>query len=120
MKNCEAASLALPNFVDHAAAEIEDDADGNGDIFGREIPNLLLDVVFEDTKVIWLKPRNLAVVWIGNGNVDKRQVHIDMQGLAALNDLARCAMLHVVVNGGLGDRGPGEIPDGDAKKEEEK
>jgi hypothetical protein len=34
VKNCEAASLALPNFVDHAAAEIEDDADGNGDIFG--------------------------------------------------------------------------------------
>jgi hypothetical protein len=70
LEELQGSFLRLTDLVDHAAAEIEDDADGNGDIFGREIPNLLLDIVFEDTKVIWLKPRNLAVVWIGNGNVD--------------------------------------------------
>jgi hypothetical protein len=84
VKNCEAASLALPNFVDHAAAEIEDDADGNGDIFGREIPDLLLDVVFENTEVFGLKACNPAVMRVIDGNVDKRQVHIDWTDLSLM------------------------------------
>jgi len=51
--------------------------------------------------------------------VYKRQVHIDMEGVALFDDLARCVMLHVVGDGGLGDRQHGEIPDDDAKGEEE-
>jgi hypothetical protein len=62
LEELQGSFLRLTDLVDHAAAEIEDNADGNGDIFGRELSNLQLDIVFEDTKVIWLKPRNLAVL----------------------------------------------------------
>ena len=85
--------LGLTDFVGHAAAEIEDDTNGYGDVFGREILDLLLDVVFEDTEVIGLKACNQAVIRIGDGNVDKRQFHVDMDGLTLLNDPARCVML---------------------------
>src|SRR6266550_5162557 len=48
----------LTYFVGHAAAQIEDDADGNGYVFRREILDLLLDVVFEDTEVVRIKACN--------------------------------------------------------------
>jgi hypothetical protein len=64
--------LGLTDFVTHAAAEIEDDSDGNGDVFGREILDLLLDVVFEDTKVFWQEACNKAVMRVDNGHVDER------------------------------------------------
>jgi hypothetical protein len=38
-----------------------------------------------------------------------------MDGLALLNDLAGCVMLHVVGDKGLGDREGGAFPDDDAK-----
>ena len=116
LEKLQSCFLGLTDFVGHAAAEIEDDANGNGDVFGREILDLLLDVVFEDTEVIGIKARNGAIIRIGDGNVDKRQVPIDMEGLALLNDLARCVMLHVVGDGGLGGRQRVEIPDDDAKE----
>ncbi len=40
-----------------------------------------------------------------------------MDGLILLNNLARCVMLHVVENDGLGDREHGEVPDDDAKEQ---
>jgi len=106
-----------PHFVGHAAAEIEDDANGNGDVFRREILDLLLDVVFEDTEVIGLKPCNQAVIRVSDSNLDKRQVHIDTDGLALFNDLARGVMLLVVGDDGSGDRERGEFPDADAKEQ---
>ena len=66
--------------------------------------DLLLDAVFEDAEVIGLETCNKAVLRVGDGNVDQRQVHIDMDGLAWLNELARCVMLHVVGDGRLSDR----------------
>jgi hypothetical protein len=109
LRNCKAAA--------HAAAEIEDDADGNGHVFGREILDLLLDVVFEDTKVVWQKACNKAVIRVGDSNVDKCQVHVNMDGLALPNDLTRCVMLYVVGDERLGDCERGEIPDDDAKEQ---
>jgi hypothetical protein len=38
-----------------------------------------------------------------------------MNGLAPLNDLARCVMLHFVVDEGLSDRERRRFPDDDAK-----
>ena len=68
-------------------------------------------------EVIGLKPCNQAVIRVSDSYVDKRQVHIDMEGLALLNDLARCVMLHVVGDEGLRDRERGEFPDSEAKKQ---
>src|SRR5258708_19830340 len=42
--------LGVAEFIGHAAAEVENDADRHGDVFRRQIHDLLLDVVFEDAK----------------------------------------------------------------------
>jgi hypothetical protein len=77
----------------------------------------LLDVVFEDSEVVGLKACNQAVIRVGDSNVDKRQVHIDMDGLTLLNDVARCVMLHVVGHTGLGSGERRESPNDDAKEQ---
>jgi hypothetical protein len=59
-------------------------------------------------------------MWVGDGNVDKRQVHIDMEELALLNDVAGCVMLHVVRDEGLGDGARGRAQRGEAKRAEKK
>jgi glycosyltransferase involved in cell wall biosynthesis len=52
IKKLEGGFLGFAEFVGHAAAKIQDDADGNRHIFGGEIHNFLLDVVFEDAEVV--------------------------------------------------------------------
>src|SRR4029077_4044484 len=89
----------FPGFIDfigHAAAKVEDDADRNGYIFGGEILDFLLNAVFEDSEVVRLKPGDQAIVWVSDRNVDKRQVDINMDRLTRLDELAGCVMFHIV------------------------
>ncbi len=97
--------LGLVQFVGHAAAEIQDDADGDGNIFRGKIHDFLLDVVFEDAEIVGLQTCDQAVVRVGDGNVDKRQFHVEMHGSALLNDLTGCVVSHVVGDEGLGEGG---------------
>jgi len=108
--------LGLSDFVGHTPAEIEDYANGYGDVFRREILNLLLYVIFEDTEVVGLQPHNHAVMWVGHRKVDERQFHVNTDGLTLLtNDPARRVTLHLAGQGGLGNNGRGEIKAGHAK-----
>src|SRR5262249_33864925 len=86
------------DFVGHAAAEVENDADGNRNIFGGKGEHFLLDVVFEDAEVVGLKAGNEAIVRVGDGNVDERHfdVHLD---LATLDGSARTVAADVVLGG---------------------
>jgi hypothetical protein len=54
---------------------------------------------------------------VGDGNVDERQFHIEMDGLPLLKDPARGVMLNVVWDSGLGNRKFREIPDDDANEQ---
>jgi hypothetical protein len=56
-------------------------------------------------------------MWVGDCNVDKRQVDIHVEGLTLLNNFARCVTLNVVADGGLGDRQQRKIPDGNAREQ---
>jgi len=77
LKNLQGGFLGLARLCCHTAAEIEDDADGNGDVFRkRNTGSPLFDVVFEDAEVIGLKTCNQAIMRVSDGNVDKRQVHV--------------------------------------------
>lgn len=77
--------LGLGDLVGHAAAEIENEADGNGNVYRRGILNFLLDVVFEDAEVIRGATRDQVVMPIGDRNVDEHQIHIDVQGSLSPN-----------------------------------
>jgi len=49
------------DLVLHAAADIENHADADGNIFRREVCNLLLDLVFPDLKVFLVEATNVTV-----------------------------------------------------------
>src|SRR5712664_2046567 len=80
--------LGVAEFVGHAAAEVEDDADRHRDVFRREIHDLLFDVVFEDAKAIALQNCHWAVACVSDGDVDERQIYICMDGFTHPNLLA--------------------------------
>jgi hypothetical protein len=119
LEKLESSLLGFPELVCHATAEIQDDADGDRHVFGREIHDFLFDLVFEDAKVLGLKTRDETVIRVGYGDVDKRQIHVDMKGLALLDRLARCIVFYVAGDEGLGEDGHRKIRDGDAKEKEE-
>src|SRR5207244_1665250 len=52
LEELDSGLLSLAEFVSHAAAVIEDDSDGDRNVFGREVHDLLLDVVFKDSEII--------------------------------------------------------------------
>jgi len=58
----ESSFARLAHFVGHAAAEIKDHADRDGDVFGGEGNHFLLDVVFEDAEVVGLQAGDQPVV----------------------------------------------------------
>ena len=66
--------FGLAEFVGHAAAEIQDDTDRDGNIFGGEIHDLLLDVVFEEAEVVGLETCGDSVVRVGDGDIDECQI----------------------------------------------
>ena len=93
--------LSLAEFVSHAAAVIEDDSDGDRNVFGREVHDLLLDVVFKDSEIISVEARDQPVIRVGYRDVDKGQFHVDADRLAILNRLPMRVVLHVAEDGGL-------------------
>ena len=117
IEKLEGGFLGFAEFVGHAAAEIQDDADGNRHIFRGEIHNFLLDVVFEDAEVVRFEARNCAVIRVGD--VDERQIHVYMKGNSRLDDLAGCVVLHVVSEERLGGDGRAK-PRADGAKKQKK
>lgn len=53
---------------------------GNGDVFGKGVLYLPLDVVFEDMEIIRPETCNKAVIRVGDSNVNERQTHVDLDG----------------------------------------
>lgn len=107
--------FGFTDFVRHAAAQIEDDSDGNRNVLGREGDNLLLDVVFEDPEIVWLETCDEAVIRIGDGDVNKCQLHVQMDRLALLNGLSGCVVLDVVRDRRSCGRMCRQSPDNDRK-----
>src|SRR5258708_22119680 len=89
------------DFIGHAAAEIEDDADGNGDVFGRKGNYFLLGVVFKDAEIIRLESGDQAIVRIGYGDVDQSDVDIGVQHFAGLDFQRRSVEADVVLGIGV-------------------
>jgi hypothetical protein len=69
---------SLGDLVGHAAAVIKDDANGNGHVFGGESDDFLLDAVFIDAEIVGFQAGDQAVVGVGDGDVDEREVDIEM------------------------------------------
>jgi hypothetical protein len=103
-------------IVGHAAAEVEDDSDRHRDVFGRKVHDLLLDVVFEDAKVIGLETCDGAVMRISDCDVDEREIHVYMDGFAPPNWLARRVMLSMPEHQRLRPCGRADIERGEAKE----
>ena len=85
LKELERGFASFVDLIGHAAGEIEDDADGNGDIFSGEADDLLFDVVFEDAEIIRFESSYKAIVGICDGDVDEGEVHIGTNHLARMN-----------------------------------
>ncbi len=94
--------LGVAEFVGHAAAEVENDADRHGDVFRRQIHDLLLDVVFEDAKAIAFQRCDRPVVGVSDRYVDERQIYICMD--TQPNLLARRVMPRITEDRRLGRR----------------
>jgi uncharacterized membrane protein YozB (DUF420 family) len=77
---------------------------GSGGVFGRGVLYLPLDVVFEDMGIIGSETCNKAVIRVGDSNVSERQTHVDLDGLARLNDLTPGLVFHVIGDAGLWGR----------------
>ena len=79
----------LGYFVGHAAAEIKDHADGDGNVFGGEGDDFLLDAVLKDTEIVRFEAGDQAIVGVGDRNVDEREVDIKMNRSPRLERSAR-------------------------------
>ncbi len=85
----------LADLVGHAAAVIKDHADGDGDVFGGESDDFLLDVVFVDAKIVGFEAGDQAVVGVGDSHVDEGEVDIKFDGLAGLERRTHGIFPHV-------------------------
>src|SRR5450755_427860 len=67
-------------FVSHAAAAIENDADRQGSVFTRELHNLLLGFILEETEIFLFQACDEPVQRIGDGdrNQHQRGVHANV------------------------------------------
>src|SRR5215470_12452900 len=79
-KNSSCGFAVFVDLVGHAAAEVENDADRDGNVFGREGDDFLLDVIFKHAEVVRVEAGNQAIVRIGDGDVDKREVDVGADG----------------------------------------
>jgi len=79
----------LADFVGHAAAEIKDHADGDGHIFGGEGTTSCSMLSSNTRKLSVSRPVTQAVVGVGDGDVDEREVDIEMDRSAGLERSAR-------------------------------
>src|SRR2546427_4515841 len=73
----------LAGFIElacHASAHIEDQTDGNGNIFAGEGGNLLLDAVFVDLEVFLIEPGDRVAKGIGDAHIDERHIDIHLDG----------------------------------------
>ena len=64
------------NFIGHAAAQIENHADGNGNVFGRKGDHFLFGAVFEDAEIIRLETGDEPIVRISDGDIHQRDVDV--------------------------------------------
>ncbi len=74
----------LPCALDlarHAAAHVEDDAEGDGSVFAGEGLDLLLFPALKKTEVVAIKPGDEPVHGVGDGNGYQHQIHIHFHGL---------------------------------------
>src|SRR5579883_3410054 len=82
LEELQSGFAGLVDFVGHAAAEIEDNANGNGYVFGGKGNHLLLDVVFKDAKVVRVQSGDESIERIGDGYVHQGEIHIGADDLA--------------------------------------
>ena len=73
------------DFVAHTATDVENDADGDGDVFGRESYDLLFDVVFVDAEIVLFEAGDQAVVGVCNGDVYQSEVDVTADDFAGNN-----------------------------------
>ncbi len=85
------------HFVGHAAAKIKNHTNGNGHDFGGEVDDFLLDVVLEDAEVVLLETGDQAIVRVGDGNVDEREVHVHVNLASGFERRARGVFLYVIL-----------------------
>src|SRR2546429_9903943 len=85
LEELDSGLLSLAEFVSHAAAVIEDDSDGDRNVFGREVHDLLLDVVFKDSEIISVEARDQPAIRDGYRDVDKGQFDVDAERFAILH-----------------------------------
>ncbi len=69
----------LIHLVAHAAAGIEEEADGKGGIFRAEGSDGLLDIIFEDVKAVGCQAGNRVAPGVGDMGGDQHQGGIDAQ-----------------------------------------
>lgn len=70
------------NLIAHAAAEIENDTDGDGYVFGGKSDDFLLGAVFVNAEVILIQTSHKAVEGVGDGDVHKSEVDVAADDLA--------------------------------------
>src|SRR5262249_550332 len=59
----------------------ENDPDAHGSRFARKVANLLLDLIFEQLKIIRLQIRDKPVRAVGDSSVDHHKIDIDFEGI---------------------------------------
>src|SRR5436853_1463894 len=64
------------DFGDHAPAHVEDNTQGDGCVLGREMPDFLALLAFEELKIIFGQAGNQAIHLVGNGYGNENKVHI--------------------------------------------
>ena len=53
LQECNGGVAGSGDLVLHAAADVENDADADRNVFGGEVLDLLFDLVFPDLKMFW-------------------------------------------------------------------
>src|ERR1700741_1244865 len=77
--------FSFADFIGHTAAEIQYDADGNRNLFGRESDDPLFDVVFEDPEIAGFETSNKTILRAGDRDVDECELHVHTERLAGLD-----------------------------------
>src|SRR5215469_3756298 len=100
LKELQRGFARLVDLVGHAAAEIENHADGDGHIFGGKGDDLLLDVVLKYAEIVLLEAGNETVEGIGDRYINQGQVHIRADQFAWAQGDWRCVVKNFIQLGG--------------------
>src|SRR5215470_7795872 len=103
LEELESGLASLVDLVGHAATEVEDDTNRDGDIFGGKGDDLLLDVVFEDAEIVGFESSYQAIVGVGDCDVDEREVDIGTDDFARLDLHGRSVARHIASGFGSGN-----------------